>query len=224
VTALIAFDVYGTLVDPAGMVIPLAKPFGAQAVAAAQLWREKQLEFTFRRALMRRYVDFDVCTAQALSSVSAQLGVPLDEDSRAALLAAYLRLPSFADVKASLETLSRAGHRLVALSNGTGRAIRTLLSSAQIESYFADILSADSVRTFKPDPAVYSLLQAEPGYADRSAWLVSANPFDVIGAKAAGLRAVWVRRDPARTFDPWEFQPDAVIGSLAELPAKLAAN
>ena len=95
-TALIAFDVYGTLVDPAGMVVPLAKPFGAQAVAAAQLWREKQLEFTFRRALMRRYVDFDVCTAQALSSVSAQLGVPLAEDSRAVLLAAYLRLPSFA--------------------------------------------------------------------------------------------------------------------------------
>jgi len=222
--AVIAFDVYGTLVDPAGMVVQLAEPFGAHAAAAAQLWREKQLEFTFRRALMRRYVDFDVCTAQALSHVSAQLGVHLDEAGRVALLAAYLRLPCFADVKAALETLCEARHKLVALSNGTERAIRTLLRTSGIEAYFADILSADSVRTFKPDPAVYALLRRDAEHDGHSTWLVSANPFDVIGAKAAGLSAAWVRRVAARIFDPWEFQPDMVIGSLEELPGKLAAN
>jgi 2-haloacid dehalogenase len=221
---LIAFDVYGTLVDPARMVDQLAEPFGARATAAAQLWREKQLEFTFRRALMRRYADFDVCTAQALSYVSAQLGIRLDDVTRSALLNAYLRLPSFADVERCLMALSGAGHRLVALSNGTERAVRALLTCAGIERYFATILSADTVKTFKPDPAVYALLQRVADRTDKCAWLVSANPFDVIGAKAQGLKAAWLRRDPTRSFDPWEFSPDVVVGSLEELPGKLAAD
>jgi len=220
--ALIAFDVYGTLVDPAGMVVHLAGPFGGRATTAALLWREKQLEFTFRRALMGCYADFDVCTAQALSYVAAQLGVDLDAATRAGLLEAYLRLPCFSDVRPALETLRGAGHSLVALSNGTEHSVRALLTHAGIVSYFAHILSADTVGTFKPDPAVYAQLEPFADAADRSAWLVSANPFDVIGAKGCGLRAVWVRRDPQKIFDPWEFSPDVIVGGLDELPGRLA--
>jgi len=203
------------------MTVQLREQFGARAPAAAQLWREKQLEFTFRRGLMRRYVDFDECTAQALRAVSAQLGSPLDEAAERALLQAYAHLPPFADVREGLESLARAGHTLVALTNGTERSVRGLLVHAGIDGCFAAILSADRSRTFKPDPAVYALLrEVAPGYP-QGACLVSANPFDVIGAKACGLAAAWLRRDPEKAFDPWELSPDVQIATLAALPDAL---
>jgi 2-haloacid dehalogenase len=223
--SVVAFDVYGTLVDTAGIAVELAKNFGDRAEAAARLWREKQLEATFRRALMRRYVDFDVCTAQALRYVSTHLGVPLDATAERALLDSYLELPAFPDVERSLQALAAAGHRLLALTNGTERSVRALLQHAGLTDLVPVILSADNARTFKPDPAVYELLRRPAaGVPDQELWLVSANPFDVIGAKAHGIRAAWVRRDPKTTFDPWEFSPDLVVQSLEELGEQLVAR
>ena len=212
----IAFDIYGTVVDPGGIATVLGEAFGARAPLAARLWREKQLEFTFRRAVMRRYVDFDRCTAQALTYVSRELGVELTEARLRALLDAYLRLPPYADAKPALEKLRSAGRCIVALTNGTERSVRALLQHARIDGFFEMILSADSVGTFKPDAAVYGLVE-RTGVPREKVWLVSGNPFDVIGAKAQGLKAAWVRRDPGRVFDPWEFEADAVIGNLQEL-------
>ena len=218
---VIALDVYGTVIDTAGVATHLDERFGTRAQAAAQLWREKQLEYTFRRALMRQYADFDACTAQALRYVSQQLGVRLDEADERALLESYLRLPAFPDVRAGLATLKQAGHRLVALTNGTERSVRSLLQNAGIGEYFEEILSADQIETFKPDPAVYALLKRAVDAQHTPAWLVSGNPFDVIGAKACGLKAVWLRRDPQRIFDPWEFAPDVVVRTLEELCGEL---
>ncbi len=104
----------------------LGEAFGARAGLAARLWREKQLEYTFRRTLMRHYVDFDLCTAQALSYVSAELGVNLGEHRKRALLDSYLRLPAYPDAMPALEMLSAAGYRLVALTNGTERSAGSL--------------------------------------------------------------------------------------------------
>jgi 2-haloacid dehalogenase len=222
--AVIALDVYGTVVDPAGMVLELSKTFGARASAAAQLWREKQLEFSFRRALMQRYADFDVCTAQALRYVIGQLGAKLGEAEQGALLDAYLRLPAFPDVKTGLSALEADGHKLVALTNGTEHSVRSLLQHAGISDYFAVILSANAVQTFKPDPAVYALLKRAAIVSNEDAWLVSGNPFDVIGAKAYGLRAVWLRRASEKVFDPWEYSPDVVVATLEELSSKLAGT
>jgi 2-haloacid dehalogenase len=213
---VIAFDIYGTVVDPGGIVGALGEAFGAKAALAARLWREKQLEFTFRRALMRRYVDFDRCTAQALSHVGGEL----TEKSTRALRDSYLRLPAYPDAEPALRTLKSAGHRIVALTNGTEKSVRALLQHAGIDGLFEMILSADAIRTFKPDPAVYDLVRRVEGSGEH-AWLVSGNPFDVIGAKAHGLKAAWVRRDPGRIFDPWEFAPDVVIPNLNELPQAL---
>jgi 2-haloacid dehalogenase len=218
---VIALDVYGTVVDTAGISVQLRAPFGARAPAAAQLWREKQLEFTFRRALMRCYVDFDECTVQALRAVSAQLQTPLDEAAERALLHAYAHLPPFPDVEAGLERLKREGHRVVALTNGTERSVRSLLFQAGIDGYFEAIISADRSRTFKPDPAVYALLRGIAPEYPQGACLVSSNPFDVIGAKACGLTVAWLRRDPARAFDPWELSPDVEIATLEALPEAL---
>jgi 2-haloacid dehalogenase len=218
---VVALDVYGTLVDPAGIALRLGASFGTRAQAAAQLWREKQLEYTFRRALMRKYADFDLCTLQALRYVSASLGVSLDEAEEHALLEAYVHLPAFSDVRDGLAMLQRAGHRLVALTNGTRQSARRLLENAGIGEYLEDVLSAEPIATFKPDPAVYALLDKLTAGRAEPPWLVSGNPFDVIGAKGAGLRAAWLRRDPQRVFDPWEFSPDVVVGNLEELCQKL---
>jgi len=218
---VVALDVYGTLVDPAGMALRLGASFGARAPVAAQLWREKQLEYTFRRALMRKYADFDVCTLQALRYVSASLSVTLDEAEEHALLEAYLHLPAFTDVRDGLAMLRRAGYRLVALTNGTLHSARSVLQNAGISEFLEDVLSVEPIATFKPDPAVYALLEKLSAVRAEPAWLVSGNPFDVIGAKAAGLRAAWLRRDPQRIFDPWEFSPDLVVRNLEELCQKL---
>jgi len=203
------------------MALRLAAGFGARAAAAAQLWREKQLEYTFRRALMRKYADFDVCTLQALRYVSAALGVSLDEAEEQALLLAYLHLPAFTDVRDGLAMLKRRGYRLVALTNGTLRSARRVLENAGVSEYLEDVLSVEPIATFKPDPAVYALLRKFSAGRAEPAWLVSGNPFDVIGAKAAGLHAAWLRREPQRSFDPWEFSPDLVVANLEELCQKL---
>jgi 2-haloacid dehalogenase len=173
---------------------------------------------------MRKYADFDVCTLQALRYVSASLGVTLDEAEERALLDAYLHLPAFGDVRIGLATLKRAGYRLVALTNGTLRSARSVLENAGISEYLEEVLSAEPIATFKPDPAVYALLERFTAGRAEPAWLVSGNPFDVIGAKAAGLRAAWLRRDPQRSFDPWEFTPDVVVGNLEELCQRLAPS
>jgi len=214
---VIAFDIYGTVIDPQGMSEHLKKAFGEQAREATRLWREKQVEFSFRRALMRKYVNFDVCTAQALDYVSARLGVNLGDDDKRALLSLYLRLPAFSDVKTAFESLKHDGYMLVALTNGTEKSVRILLEQAGLIQYLEAIISTDTIQTFKPNPAVYEHLVRSVKRPKDNVWLVSSNAWDVIGAKAYGLKTAWLRRDPASIFDPWEFSPDLMIDSLEKL-------
>jgi 2-haloacid dehalogenase len=218
---VLAFDVYGTLIDPFRMEEHLRAAFGEKAREASELLRSKQIEYSFRRALMKKYQPFDACTAQALRFVGAQLGVSLSEVEQEKLLTNYHRLPAFTDVLGALGDLAAHGFEIVACSNGTESAVRAVLDHAGVLPRFRKIVSVDAIRTYKPDPAVYDYLVAEVGAPKKSVWLISSNPFDVIGAKACGLRTAWVQRDPRRIFDPWELQPDAVVHSLAELPDKL---
>jgi 2-haloacid dehalogenase len=219
---VLAFDVYGTLIDPFRMEDHLRAIFGARAKEAAELWRSKQLEYSFRRALMKKYESFDVCTAQALRFVFRQLDVPLADETERNLLDQYLRLPAYEDVPDALEELEALDFKIVACTNGTERAVRGLLDRAGILARFSGIVSVDPIRTFKPDPAVYEYLAAQVNAKKEMVCLISSNPFDVIGAKACGLRTVWVQRDPKKMFDPWEFETDLRIQSLRELSAKLS--
>ena len=219
--AVLAFDVYGTLIDPFHMEKHLRGAFGAKAKEASELWRGKQIEYSFRRALMKKYRTFDVCTAQALRFVSSQFGIALSEEAQALLMSRYLHLPAYPDVTGALEELAARGFAIAACSNGTESAVRGLLDHAGVLPRFSQIVSVDHIRTFKPDPAVYEHLVRELRAPREAVWLISSNPFDVIGAKACGLRTAWVQRDPKRTFDPWEFEPDVVVRSLGELGGKL---
>src|ERR1700756_4644301 len=120
---ILAFDVYGTLIDPYSMESQLAPIFRSRAAEATRLWREKQIEYSFRRALMERYADFGTCTEQALDYVALRLGMIIAEDAKKGMLDRYRRLPPFSDAAPALENLARSGHRLVAFSNGTAAAI-----------------------------------------------------------------------------------------------------
>jgi 2-haloacid dehalogenase len=218
---VLGFDVYGTLINPFAIEEHLQPAFGDRAKKAAELWRSKQLEFTFRRALMQKYQNFNVCTAQALSYVSAQLSAPLSERDHRTLLEQYLRLPLYPDAPGGLETLRDRGFKLFAFSNGTAETVRGLLEWNGIAHYFSGIVSVHELQTFKPDPIVYEHFVKHVRMPSHAVWLISSNPFDVIGAKACGLRAAWVQRDLAQVFDPWEFAPDMVVDSLEELAARL---
>ena len=218
---VLAFDVYGTLIDPFHMETHLRDIFGQSAREASELWRSKQLEYSFRRALMKKYVNFDICTAQALRFVCEQFSVAPSDEVLRGLLTQYLELPPYSDVPEALARLGARGFKLLACSNGTENAVRGLLNHAGVLSRFSGIVSVEKLGTFKPDPAVYEYLLAESHAPKDMVWLISSNPFDVIGAKACGLRTVWVRRDPKRVFDPWEFEPDVIVTSIEELPGKL---
>ncbi|MHB8644700.1 MAG: haloacid dehalogenase type II [Thermomicrobiales bacterium] len=219
--AAIGFDVYGTLVDPLEMERHLRALVGGQAGPFAARWREKQLEYTFRRGLMRQYASFDVCTDQALQYVIAALGVDVSAADQMRLLEQYRRLQAFPDALPAIARLKAAGHTVVTFSNGVEATVRALLDHAGILPYLDDVISVDDLRTFKPDPAVYAYLARRANRPVAETWLVSGNPFDVIGAKAAGLRAAWIRRNPEAIFDPWGIEPDRIVADLAEFADRI---
>ncbi len=216
-TKTLAFDVYGTLIDTHGVVDLLDSMVGDKAVGFSQAWRDKQLEYSFRRALMGRYESFAVCTRQALDHTVEAFGITLAEANREQLMMHYLELPVFADVEECLLRLQTAGHRLYAFSNGTREAVDRLLNNAAIRHFFIDIVSVDEIKTFKPDPATYRHFLKRSNASEQHSWLVSSNPFDVLGAISAGLSAAWVQRSNQAVFDPWNIEPTVSISTLAEL-------
>ena len=219
-TMTLAFDVYGTLVDPMGMSRLLAEDAGDSAEAVAALWREKQLEFSFRKGLMKVYEDFGVCTRQALHYAMATHKLSMSGERENELMAAYLSLPAFDDSLPALKSL-KGQYPLFAFSNGSYPALEKVLGHNNLLAQFDGLVSVDDIKSFKPDPAVYTYARRVTGAWDKPLCLVSSNAWDVIGARAAGLLAVWVKRNPDKVFEDWGIQPSAVIKSLSELPGTL---
>jgi 2-haloacid dehalogenase len=217
----IGFDIYGTLVDPLDMNEHLRGLVGEKADRFSELWREKQVEYTWRRGLMREYVDFGVCTRQALDFVALSLDVELSAGQRERLIEEYQNLQPFPDVILGLERLRSGGHTLVAFSNGVEQTARVLLGRGGVLDSLEAVVSVDDLGTFKPDPEVYRYLARRLDRPVEETWLVSSNAWDVIGAKSAGLRAAWVRRKPDAVFDPWDIEPDLVVENLEQLAGKL---
>jgi 2-haloacid dehalogenase len=213
----LAFDVYGTLIDTHGVTAALKPHAGDRAADFSRAWREKQLEYSFRRGLMRKYENFAACTAHALDYTSAHYRIKLNPQDREKLLGAYRALPAFADVMDGLARAKQAGFRMFAFSNGAADAVEALLTGAGIRHFFADVVSVDEIRTFKPDPSTYAHFLKRSAAVASDAWLISSNPFDVIGALSAGMRAAWIKRSPDATFDPWGIEPTLTVDSLSGL-------
>jgi 2-haloacid dehalogenase len=213
--AALTFDMYGTLVDPLGIGRAL-QPHVADPGAVARRWRETQLRYAALLAAMEHYHDFGWVTERALDHALATTGNDLDAVARRELVAAYDELDAFADTRPGLEGLREAGHTLAVFSNGTRAMIERVVGGAGIADCFDDLISVDEVGTFKPSPRVYHHAAARVGRDPADTWLVSANPFDVVGAANAGLRTAWVDRG-ASAFDPLGPEPDVVVGDLGAL-------
>lgn len=213
----LAFDVYGTLIDTAGVGVALQKHVGGDAAAFSEEWRRKQLEYTFRYAAMQHYRDFRECTRQALNYCCEFFRAELPQHARDDLMAAYLTLPAFADVSAGLKKLSRANMNMHAFSNGHPGDLQKLLTHAGIGAYFQSIVSVHDRKTFKPSPVVYAHFMQCANAQAKNCWLISGNPFDICGARAAGMHAVWLRRNADIVFDKWDFAPDATVATFTDV-------
>jgi 2-haloacid dehalogenase len=217
---VLAFDVYGTLLDPIGISRRLATVLPDAAGPVAVEWRRTQLEYTFRLAAMGRYEDFAAVTAKALAQALAVTGQTLTATEQAALLAAYDHLPPYPDARDGLARLRAAGYPLAVFSNGTPAMLAAALTNARLRPLLDPVVSVDEVRSYKPAPRVYEHLARRLGRPAASVLLVSANPFDVIGARAAGLQAAWLNR-AGGPFDTLAEPPPLVAASLSELAGLL---
>lgn len=217
----LAFDMYGTLVDPVSVRNRLAGMVGDAAGTVAEQWRSKQLEYTFRLTAMGDYRDFAEVTARALDYALLATGQTIDEAGRRELLAEYQRLEPYPDTVPGLRRLAAAGHPMVVFSNGTPAMLDGLLDSTGLRDLVPDAVSVDEVGTYKPARSVYRHLTERLGRRPEEVRLVSSNPFDIVGAVAAGLRAAWCNRSGG-VFDTLGDPPDVVVDTIEELADALA--
>ena len=220
----LALDIYGTLIDPLAVSTALIAHVGDEAGAFAETWRSKQLEYSFRRGLMGTYRDFSYVTRAALDFACETYAANINDADKITLMNHYRALDAFPDVAPALATLQQQGVVMHAFSNGVADDIAALLKHAGIDDRISSIVSADEVQTFKPDPRFYAHFLERAGATVSTTWLVSSNPFDVIGAAACGWNTAWVKRNQNAVFDPWNLVPTATISDLAELRSLLAAS
>lgn len=216
ISEALAFDMYGTLVDPIRIWKQLERSLPRDAQRIAELWRQKQLEYTFRLTAMERYEDFEQVTRKALNYALAATGYDLDTQQKNALIAQYNDLERFADVEPGLQRLKDAGYRMVVFSNGSPAMLTAIMDAAGLHTYCAGFVSVDEVRVYKPSPKVYQHVANRLGRPIETVRLISSNPFDVIGAEAAGMQASWVNRSGG-VFDMLAPPPLSVVSSLIEL-------
>jgi 2-haloacid dehalogenase len=216
----LVFDAYGTLFDVQSVVTLAERLFPGHGAALSQLWRTKQLEYTWLQSLMlsptQRREDFAAITAHALDYAADALRLPPQAAARHRLLDAYLDLSPFPDVAPALAALAPLPR--VVLSNGTREMLELLAASTGIAAHLEAILSVDAAGIYKPSPRVYQLAVDHLKLPPIRIGFVSSNGWDVVGAKAFGFTAIWVSRAgaPLERHGP---RPDAIVASLAELPA-----
>ena len=218
--AALVFDAYGTLFDVHSVVALCDELWPGRGAQLSQLWRTRQLEYTWLRSLMGRYEDFAHVTESALRYACAALALPFDDAKRARLMRGYLHLATFPEVKGALGRLR--GIELAILSNGAPAMLQDLVTNAGLSGVIPHVLSVDEVHIYKPSPKVYQLAVDRLGVPVKAVGFVSSNGWDAAGAKAFGFRTYWVNRAGA-PVDPLGAAPDHVIGSLAELPALVAS-
>jgi len=210
------FDAYGTLFDVHAAIARHRAAAGPDADRCSEIWRTKQLEYTWTLTLAGRYVDFWTLTGQALDYALAR--VPsVDRALRPQLLEAYLKLDAFAGARQTLADLKAKGARLAILSNGTREMLAAAIDAAGLTGLLDAVLSVEDVRAYKPRPEVYALVTGRFGIAPADAAFVSSNRWDVMGAGSFGFRTVWLNRASVPDEYP-HFPPVRVIPNLADLP------
>jgi 2-haloacid dehalogenase len=216
---LCVFDAYGTLYDFNSAVARHRAAIGAKADALTEMWRDKQIQYTWLRNCMGAYDKFWQVTGEALDHCLAaqEIAAP---DVREKLLSAYLALAAFPEVTATLDRLKRSGRRLAILSNGNPEMLDPMVRASGLADRFEAVLSVDAVGVFKPDPRVYRLVEARLGVTPDKVCFLSSNCWDAHGAAHFGFRTVWVNRRGAPD-DGLPGRLAAQIKDLSPLPSLL---
>jgi 2-haloacid dehalogenase len=209
------FDAYGTLFDVHAAIGRHRAAAGPDAGSFSEIWRTKQLEYSWTLTLADAYEDFWTLTERALDHAFAR--VPsVDTALRPALLEAYLTLDAFPDARAALADLKRQGHRTAILSNGSPRMLAAAVANAGIGGDLDAVLSVDAVKMYKPRPEVYALVTERFAVTPADVTFVSSNRWDVMGAAAFGFTCMWVNRAGAPD-EYGAFAPAAVVRDLSAL-------
>jgi 2-haloacid dehalogenase len=187
------FDAYGTLFDVHSAVAQEAGALGDKADPVSQLWRRKQLEYTWLRSLMRVHADFYQVTADALDHALAAHGID-DRELRERLLELYLTLDAYPEVPDTLDRIRAKGIGTGILSNGEPRMLTAATDSANLRARLDDVISVEPVGIYKPDQQVYELGVERMGVAAERIAFVSANAWDACGAAHFGFQVIWLNR------------------------------
>lgn len=209
------FDAYGTLFDVHAAAMRHREEIGPHASQLSDMWRIKQLEYTWTISLMDRYRDFRDLTAAALDVAAHGYG-GLAPVLRAKLLAAYEELDAYPDVASTLQALRDKGARTAILSNGSPAMLDNAARAAGVTGLLDAIISIDSLRVYKPRPAVYGLIAKTFGTAAAEVSFQSSNRWDIAGAQAFGFQTVWINRT-GKPDEYTDLPPGRVVTSLSEL-------
>jgi 2-haloacid dehalogenase len=213
------FDAYGTLFDYASAAAHCKGALGDDWQTLADLWRRKQVEYTWLRSLMGRHTDFWHVTGESLDYALDALKRQ-DPVLRSTLMQQYLNLDAYPEVPAMLQRLKSAGMKTAILSNGSPTMLTAAVSGAKLSALLDASLSVESVGVYKPHPSVYQLAVDQLSVPAARICFMSSNGWDAAGAAAFGFRVVWVNRtDLPRENLP--ASPERQIKTLAELPALL---
>ena len=240
----VVFDAYGTLYDVQSVAAVTEQAFPGYGDLITQIWRIKQLEYSWLRSLMRRYQDFSVITRESLAYTLRCLGLKNDAATFERIMDKYLHLDLYPDAMAALAGLR--GRKLAILSNGSTDMLNALVQNSGLDRVLDATISIDSQKIFKPAPQAYSLIESNLGVQPHEVLFVSSNPWDACGAKAFGLNVAWIERvtpqamaqacaksdlvAPLTMFwalrtqmDELGLEPDHRIHALSELPALVAS-
>ena len=241
----VVFDAYGTLYDIQSVAAVTEEAFPGYGEIVTQIWRIKQLEYTWLRSLMRRYQDFSVVTRDSLAYTLRVLGLKHDGGVFERIMDKYLHLELYPDATAALAAMR--GRKLAILSNGSSGMLNALVRNSGLDRVLDATISIDSQEIFKPAPDAYSLIETILGVPPAEVLFVSSNPWDVCGAKAFGLNVAWIERvapeamalacvksdsvaplilfKAIRTqMDELGLEPDYRIHALAELPGLVVSH
>lgn len=215
------FDAYGTLFDVASAARRCGGDLGGAAAPLAALWRDKQLQYSWLRAVQSRHADFWQVTGDALDVALETLGLA-ERGLRERLMQLYLTLDPYPEAPEVLRRLRGAGLAMAILSNGTPAMLAALVDRAGIGELFDHVLSVEEVGVYKPHPKVYQLACGRLHAGPEAIAFVSSNGWDAWAASAFGMRAIWCNRS-AQFHERLPGEPEHEIRSLADLPPLLGA-
>ncbi|UPJ57977.1 haloacid dehalogenase type II [Bradyrhizobium sp. 192] len=239
----VVFDAYGTLYDIQSVADVTEDAFPGYGEIITQVWRIKQLEYSWLRSLMGRYQDFAAVTRDSLTYTLRMLGLAYEREAFERVIEKYMHLELYPDAMSALAALKP--RKLAILSNGSPDMLNALVRNSGLDGLLDATISVDAKKIFKPSPAAYELIGEELGTAPHEVLFVSSNPWDAAGAKSFGLNVAWIERvtpeamalaclenelvAPLTMFkairtqmDELGFAPDHRVRSLSELPSLAA--